>query len=204
MYFSSDAGVPESVAALLTKNKNSAADVCVSRDGRVTYYAPLSPVQLGHFGVCKFRLGPSLIKTETSPNLPQTIYMLTGEANCPRQDSQSYVQTSGVSEGGFVTLDAFFRKMLLSSKNFKSAFRIDQNALGARKVDFEQLEADVSKKDNLYKLRGILLSELLLSVDVYGYELSIWSNTAARGWVLTVDLTPQGFKIFNFARLGDN
>lgn len=193
--------VPTAVTNRLKKTGDAAADVCVDSKGRITSYAEVSPIQRSLQGVCIFRIGVPEGKFATPPLQRPTIHMLSGSQVCPLQDDPAYVLVVDASEGLLISLQDFLNKISASSDAFFSSLQIrKQNAVSQKEIDL--LRNDLSKGERC-AVTSVQLTELMSSAALYGYEVVIRCPESPRTWVVVVDLTPEGFRIYGFGRILD-
>jgi hypothetical protein len=197
MYFVSEPNIPSTVRNLMTKYNVEAADVCISARGKVSFFSGLSTVRERPFGVCAFRRMTPVVPKNPAVAFPSEISMQIKTTICPRQDDPNFVETRGVSEGLFVLIDQFFRKALSSSSKFRSSVVLDADK--AKEERLEALMTDIF--DRGYSVRGIAITDPFVSDVLRGYQVGIESPKSQRRWVLVVDFTDQGIRVFDFFEL---
>jgi len=196
IYFEGDPGVPKNIEFVLRRNKSRAVEGCFGRNKKLSRYNVLSPVTKGRFDVCSYQAtGPYVHGIQS---LQTQTYLTQTSGTCPRQGEKSYVPTSGVSAGVFVSLTRFSDRLLSSDKNSEPYFEghVPENLRREKVVILSKFLAAAKGA----KLRAIFVREPGAVADAtQGYELSFWNETIPRILTIYVDLTAQGFKILDLS-----
>lgn len=201
IYTPTSPNVPKVISNRLKESGDVAADICVDSKGRITSYATVSPIQRSLLGVCIFRIGVPQGSFANHPIQRPTFHMLSGAQDCPPQGDPAYVLVVDASEGILVSLQDFVRRISAGNDAFVNSLQIRKhNEVSATEIDL--LRSDLST-DGRCAVTSVALSELMLSAADYGYQVVIGCPDSRRTWVLVVDLTPEGFRIFGFGRTID-
>lgn len=194
IYVISNTNVPEVYREKMKAESDESASICIDEHKKIVKYESVSPIAHAHFGVCVFDIRP--LSTQGFSRARHRMFRADG--TCPLQDDAHYISVSGVSEGLFVVLTEFAEK-LSSAAYFDSNWAIDVSDKNIHQGELSQLRKGLFAKDSDAKLRleAISLVEPMQG-SFFGYEFVFQSKNPSSRWVVAVDFTPQGLKVFDF------
>jgi hypothetical protein len=208
IYRANDA--PADVREILSANLGEAVEVC-SLSGGGKSYSVASAIAMGKLGSCQYSLrsvfpvesdlGRDSWSFEPSAKEKYRRFSFTflnePLTRCPVQGSADYVQSSGLSEGTFLTLMRAWREMSRSEHAFSSATaRLSKTQLNS--TAFQILRSCFSGR---FALEGPARITVVTSErDFEGTatpRISISAYCGRDSLELSVDITPIGLRIFD-------
>ncbi len=199
-YFSNSEKLPKAINELLEKNTNGLY-VCTKKNDEIVRYYSLSPVWRGVHDVCGYgRSAPVYPQGTRHLKFSSQVFMASVKSDaCPPPDDSRYILADSVSEDMFVRILDFFAYLKRSPKAF-------DESLAAHAVD-KIPESDIDDVREILrrddpKVVGMGVRSSFMITEIKGYNVVFTSRTSHR-WVMGIDLTPDGFKIYELSKILD-
>ncbi len=194
IYLSNENRLSNEIFQELHRHNDEAARICFDHSGRISRYYAVSSVWRTNRGICKFSMTP---QTPGSDSVDRSVIFMSPATRCPSQADVRYVETKNITDGTFLAILNFWRKITISKVSFDNAFNVETKSEIAGR-DHQCLMEQIfnNNRDKPNAIRFIGEGSIPPNIVDEGYQIILDdSEDATKHWSLYLDFYGSEFRI---------